>query len=45
MGSVDRAPPEHDQAPRRIHCETQVEIRDLAPQEPQEIIYRDILPR
>ena len=45
MGAVYRSPTENDQATRVIHSETQVERRDVHPQEPQDSLYRDIIPR
>ena len=45
MREVYNAPTEHDQAPQQSNGETQVERRDIAPQEPQESLYRDKLPR
>ena len=44
-GAVYIAPTKHDQAPRRIQCETQGEIRDMDPQEPQDSLFRNRIPR
>ena len=45
MGTVYRAPIEHNQEPWLIHYETQGERRDMDPHEPQDSLYRDRLPR
>ena len=41
MRALYTSPTEHDQAPRKIHCEKQGERRDMATQEYQDSFYRD----
>ena len=45
MVAVYISPTEHDQSPQLIHGKMKEKRSNMAPQEPQEILNRDRLPR